>query len=55
MPDPRELARYIGNVRNAFTFLATAGAKSKFPIRIIAADKKPGELQEEVAKGFYQD
>ena len=52
MPDPRELARYIGNVRNAFTFLATAGAKSKFPMRFIAADKRPGELQEEVAKGF---
>lgn len=52
MPDPRELARYIGNVRNSFAFLTTLGVKSKFPMRFIAADKRPGELQEEVAKGF---
>ena len=54
MPDPRELSRYIGNVRNSFAYLATIGAKSEFPRSLIMADKRPGQLQEEVAVSFLK-
>ena len=54
MPDPRELARYIGNVRNSFAYMATLGAKTEFPRGLIFADKRPGQLTEEVATGLLR-
>mgnify|MGYP003147850295 FL=1 len=54
MPDPRELSRYLGNVRNSFAFMATLGAKTEFPRALIMAEKRPGQLTEEVATGFLR-
>ena len=65
LPDPRELNRYIGSIRNSVSFLAQAsifGGKgltdadsifAEFPIERLSVDKRDaGLLAEKAAEGF---
>ena len=61
MPDPREIARYVGNVRNSVAFLgqvfakgpASADPKTTMDILKIATDRR-GEALEKAAGGFIK-